>query len=185
MQQFPVDLASAEKKQSKEPEAEKKRPPLMAAIFQAETVVHMEVAEKKQKKKRKYRKRQGTVALRTVALREIRKYQKNTELLLSKSAFERLVREIAQNVATDQALRFRAASFVGSKSAFKRLVREIAQNLATDQALRFQAASFAALQAAAEAYLVGLDTQLSAIHGKRTTIYPKDMQFSPRIRKEV
>ena len=33
----------------------------------------------------------------TVALREIRKYQKSTELLLRKAPFQRLVREIAQN----------------------------------------------------------------------------------------
>src|SRR3989344_5569817 len=34
----------------------------------------------------------------TVALREIRKYQKSTELLLRKLPFQRLVREIAQDV---------------------------------------------------------------------------------------
>ncbi|KAI3686680.1 hypothetical protein L1987_80363 [Smallanthus sonchifolius] len=33
----------------------------------------------------------------TVALREIRKYQKTTELLIRKSPFQRLVREIAQD----------------------------------------------------------------------------------------
>ena len=32
----------------------------------------------------------------TVALREIRKYQKSTELLLGKCCFQRIVREIAQ-----------------------------------------------------------------------------------------
>ena len=32
----------------------------------------------------------------TVALREIRKYQKSTELLIRKLPFQRLVREIAQ-----------------------------------------------------------------------------------------
>ena len=33
----------------------------------------------------------------TVALREIRKYQKSTELLIRKLPFQRLVREIAQD----------------------------------------------------------------------------------------
>jgi hypothetical protein len=36
----------------------------------------------------------------TVALREIRKYQKSTELLLRKLPFQRLVREIAQDYKT-------------------------------------------------------------------------------------
>jgi hypothetical protein len=37
----------------------------------------------------------------TVALREIRKYQKSTELLIRKLPFQRLVREIAQDFKTD------------------------------------------------------------------------------------
>ncbi|KAG5102818.1 hypothetical protein JHK84_047787 [Glycine max] len=37
----------------------------------------------------------------TVALREIRKYQKNTELLIRKLPFQRLVREIAQDFKTN------------------------------------------------------------------------------------
>jgi histone H3 len=40
----------------------------------------------------------------TVALREIRKYQKSTDLLIKKVPFQRLVREIAQDFKTD--LRF-------------------------------------------------------------------------------
>ncbi|KAE8658778.1 histone H3.2 [Hibiscus syriacus] len=42
----------------------------------------------------------------TVALREIRKYQKSTELLIRKLLFQRLVREIAQDFKTD--LRFQS-----------------------------------------------------------------------------
>ena len=45
----------------------------------------------------------------TVALREIRRYQKTTELLLRKMPFQRLVREIAQDFKTD--LRFQSALF--------------------------------------------------------------------------
>ena len=37
----------------------------------------------------------------TVALREIRKYQKSTELLIRKLPFQRLVREIMQNFKND------------------------------------------------------------------------------------
>jgi histone H3 len=89
----------------------------------------------------------------TVALREIRKYQKSTELLLRKLPFQRLVREIATEFKTD---------------------------------LRFQSTAVFALQEAAESYLVGLfeDTNLCAIHAKRVTIMPKDIQLARRIRGE-
>ena len=42
----------------------------------------------------------------TVALREIRRYQKSTELLIRKLPFQRLVRELAQEYKTD--LRFQS-----------------------------------------------------------------------------
>ena len=89
----------------------------------------------------------------TVALREIRRYQKSTELLIRKLPFQRLVREIAQDFKTD---------------------------------LRFQSSAVLALQEASEAYLVGLfeDTNLCAIHAKRVTIMPKDIQLARRIRGE-
>lgn len=90
----------------------------------------------------------------TVALREIRKYQKSTELLIRKQPFQRLVREIAQDTKID---------------------------------LKFQSQAVLALQEAAEAYLVGLfeDTNLCAIHAKRVTIMPKDMQLARRLRGET
>jgi len=89
----------------------------------------------------------------TVALREIRRYQKSTELLIRKLPFQRLVREVAQDYKTD---------------------------------LRFQGSAVLALQESAEAYLVGLfeDTNLAAIHAKRVTIMPKDIQLARRIRGE-
>ncbi|XP_065081818.1 histone H3-like [Ochlerotatus camptorhynchus] len=85
----------------------------------------------------------------TVALREIRRYQKSTELLIRKLPFQRLVRDIAQDFKTD---------------------------------LRFQSSAVMALQEASEAYLVGLfeDTNLCAIHAKRVTIMPKDIQLARR-----
>ena len=87
----------------------------------------------------------------TVALREIRKYQSSTELLMRKLPFQRLVREIAQGFKAD---------------------------------LRFQSTAILALQEASEAYLVGLfeDVNLAAIHAKRITIMPKDLQLALRIR---
>jgi len=51
---------------------------------------------------------------------------------------------------------------------------------------RLQVNALRALQESAEAYLVRLfeDTQLCAIHAKRVTIQPKDMQLSLRLRGE-
>ena len=70
------------------------------------------------------------------------------------------------------------------KLPFQRLVREIGQDFKTD--LRFQSRAMLALQDAAEAYLVGIfeDTNLCAIHAKRVTIMPKDIQLARRIRGE-
>lgn len=89
----------------------------------------------------------------TVALREIRRYQKSTDLLIRKRPFQRLIREIAQGFKVD---------------------------------LRFQSSAILALQEASEAYLVGIfeDTNLCAIHAKRVTIMPKDIQLARRIRGE-
>ena len=70
------------------------------------------------------------------------------------------------------------------KLPFSRLVREIAQDFEID--IRFQSTAILALQEATEAYLVSLfeDTNLCAIHAKRVTIMPKDMQLARRIRGE-
>jgi histone H3 len=90
----------------------------------------------------------------TVALREIRRYQKTTDLLIRKSPFVRLVRELTQKVKKSD--------------------------------LCWQSSALLAQQEASEAYLVGLmeDTNLCAIHAKRVTIMPKDMQLTRRIRGE-
>mmetsp|Transcript_86549 Transcript_86549/g.220538 ORF Transcript_86549/g.220538 Transcript_86549/m.220538 type:complete len:149 (+) Transcript_86549:87-533(+) len=68
------------------------------------------------------------------------------------------------------------------KLPFQRLVREV--TLGINENLRFQATAIQALQEASEAYLVGLfeDTNLCAIHGKRVTIMPKDLQLARRLR---
>lgn len=87
------------------------------------------------------------------ALKEIRMYQKTTELLIPRAPFQRLVREIALNLNTQ---------------------------------IRFQSTAVMMLQQAAEAYIIGLfeDSNLCAIHAKRVTIMPKDIQLARRIRRE-
>ena len=64
------------------------------------------------------------------------------------------------------------------KLPFQRLVREIAQHFKTD----LRPSAILCLQEAAEAYLVGLfqDTNLCAIHARRVTITPKDLQLARR-----
>ena len=70
------------------------------------------------------------------------------------------------------------------KASFQRLVREIAVEVA--QEMQFQSLALLVLQEAAEAYLMGLfeDTNLCAIHARRFTIMPKDIQLARRIHGE-
>ncbi|KAL5225796.1 hypothetical protein ABZP36_012435 [Zizania latifolia] len=74
-----------------------------------------------------------------------------------------------------------ARKSTGGKAPRKQLATK---DFKTD--LRFQSHAVLALQEAAEAYLVGLfeDTNLCAIHAKRVTIMPKDIQLARRIRGE-
>ncbi|CAE6536933.1 unnamed protein product [Rhizoctonia solani] len=104
------------------------------------------------KKKRRYR--PGVVALR-----EIRRYQKSTDLLIAKLPFSRVVREVAQDMTTQAGGGYPAG-------------------------LRWQSSALLALQEATEAYLVHLfeDTNLCAIHAKRVTIMQRDIQLARRIR---
>ncbi|KAL2055149.1 hypothetical protein ABVK25_004487 [Lepraria finkii] len=91
----------------------------------------------------------------TIALREIRRYQRSTDLLLLKLPFSRLVREIGLSLLP-----------------------------LAGQPLRWQSQAIQALQEAAEAFMVHLfeDTNLCAIHAKRVTIMQKDIQLARRIR---
>lgn len=129
----PVKLASA----SKAPRAYR---PQSSPAVAADAVAGV-------KQRKPHRFRAGTVALR-----EIRRYQKSTDLLLKKLPFQRLVKEIFQDYGE----------------------------------FRLQKTACEALQEAAEQYLTGLfvDSNLCAIHGKRVTIMPKDVQLSRRIRGE-
>jgi len=102
-------------------------------------------ARKSEGVKKPHRYRPGTVALR-----EIRRYQKSTALLIPRAPFARLVREIAQDFKADT---------------------------------RFQQSALMALQEAAEAKMVEKFeyANLNAIHAKRVTIMPRDMQLVTRI----
>ena len=70
------------------------------------------------------------------------------------------------------------------KAPFSRLVREVSQDFKSD--LRFQTAAILCLQEAAESYMVKLfeDTLLCALHAKRVTVMPKDLQLARKIRGE-
>ena len=104
--------------------------------------------------KKKHRFRPGTVALR-----EIRKYQRSTELLIKKLPFQRIVKSIAEEQAS-------GTSFPNG--------------------VRFEKNAIVALHEAYEAYQISLfeDTNLECIHRKRQTITPKDIQLARRIRGE-
>ena len=90
----------------------------------------------------------------TVALREIRRYQKSTELLIRKLPFQRLVREIAQDLGKIN-IRFQSGAIMA-----------------------LQEASEAYLVGLLE------DSNLCTVHAKQVTIMPKDIQLARRIQGE-
>ena len=96
-----------------------------------------------------------------VALREIRRYQKSTECLITRSPFQKLIREISQEhrVCPDGP---------GTPST----------------QVRSQSTAIAALQEAAKNFIVGLfkDMKLLAVHTKRVTVTPRDIRLAFRIR---
>ncbi|CAL2050857.1 unnamed protein product [Caenorhabditis brenneri] len=87
----------------------------------------------------------------TVALREIRHYQKTTKLLIRKLPFKRLVLEITHEYNT---------------------------------MLRYQSSAMNILQRAAEEHITEIMEAANqcALHAKRVTIMPKDIQLARRIR---
>ena len=84
----------------------------------------------------------------TVALREIRRYQKSTELLIQKIPFQRLVREIVHSPYPHENLRFQSTALFGLQEAAEDfLVRMFTQ------------------------------VNDLAIHGKRVTVKPCDIHI--------
>ena len=126
----------------------------MGALAAAALGAHGGKLAPQQRAKRKPRRNAGTVALR-----EIRQYQKTTDLLIRKLPFSRLVKEIAND------------NFSGAFFA---------------EGIKWKTEAVAAIQEAGEAYLVGLfeDSNLNAIHAKRITMMKKDMELARKIRGE-
>lgn len=89
----------------------------------------------------------------TVALREIRYFQKSTQLLLRKSPFARLVREIAQDLLLKPDLYWQSTAMLALQEAAESYLVGLFE-----------------------------DTNIVAINSKRVTIMPRDMQVARRIR---
>ena len=87
----------------------------------------------------------------TVALREIRKYQRSTELLINKIPFARLIREICNDIHPG-ALRFQTSAIIAIQEAAEAYIVKVFE-----------------------------DSNLCAIHDKRVTIMPKDIKLARRL----
>lgn len=101
--------------------------------------------------KRKVRFRPGTVALR-----EIRKYQKTTDLLIRKLPFMRLCREITIAVSGKNDYRWVPDAFIALQEATEDFIIHLLE-----------------------------DANLCAIHAKRVTIKNEDLYLARRIRGPV
>ncbi|KAL9935458.1 hypothetical protein V8E36_005806 [Tilletia maclaganii] len=88
----------------------------------------------------------------TLALREIRRYQKSTELLILKMPFQRLVKDIFIDIGR-QDMRIQTPALAGLQEACEAYLVELFH-----------------------------DTNLAAIHAKRVTILPKDIALARRLR---
>lgn len=132
----PLQVAATSTPQSKTPAKNR-------SIFHKKTI-SFEQHEKKRRRK------PGTVALK-----EIKYYQKTTDLLLRLAPFARLVKEVGENMK----------------------INEFSQ-------YRWQPAAIECLQWATESYLVAIfeDTNKACLHGKRVTIKPEDLHLVRDIR---
>ena len=101
------------------------------------------------KKPKKHRYRPGTVALR-----EIRKYQKTTELLIQKLPFARLVREITQLTIGRTDIRFQSTALVALQEATEAYLVGLFE-----------------------------DASECAVHAGRVTLMVKDLHLARRIRR--
>ena len=87
----------------------------------------------------------------TVALREIRQYQRSTNLLIPKLPFSRLIKELANERSSSGGLRFQSSALMALQEAAESYIVQLFE-----------------------------DTNLCAIHAKRVTIMPKDMLLARR-----
>jgi len=100
------------------------------------------------KPRRRYKPGQG-------ALKEIRKYQMSTELLLRKLPFSRLVREITEKI-TPTPTRFQALAMECLQTAAETYLVHLFE-----------------------------DANQCTIHAKRVTLFPKDIHLALRIRRTM
>ncbi|KAM4020317.1 uncharacterized protein ACNLHF_000773 isoform 1-T3 [Anomaloglossus baeobatrachus] len=89
----------------------------------------------------------------TVALREIRKYQKSTELLIKKAPFARLVREVCLKYAKGVPYSWQSSAIMALQESAEAFLARLFE-----------------------------DSNLCSIHAKRITIIPKDMELAQKIR---
>ncbi|BCR84078.1 histone H3.1 [Aspergillus chevalieri] len=92
----------------------------------------------------------------TIALREIRRYQKGHELLLPKTPFRRVVQEITSEMMFEKDYRFQSSALDA--------LQEISEAFLVNE---FEM------------------TNLCAIHARRVTIQARDMQLVRRLRKHM
>ena len=91
----------------------------------------------------------------TVALREIRQYQKTTNLLIPKAPMSRAVREVMANVKGGADLRMQSIALAAVHEASEAFTVGLME-----------------------------DANLCAIHGKRVGVLPKDMRLARHLRGE-
>jgi len=109
---------------------------------------HTKMVKNGGKPRRRYKPGEG-------ALREIRKYQMSTELLIRKLPFSRLVREITEGISPVP-IRFQALAMESLQTATETYLTQLFE-----------------------------DANQCTIHAKRVTLFPKDMQLALRIRRSI
>jgi histone H3 len=85
----------------------------------------------------------------TVALREIRKFQKNTDLLIRKAPFQHLVRVILQAISKNSDMQMQSTALLALQEATKYFMVDVFS-----------------------------DTNLCAMHGNQVTIKSKDLALA-------
>jgi len=88
-----------------------------------------------------------------VALKEIKKFQQTTELLIRKLPFQRVVREISEHINPGVQYRFQSAAIEALQTAAESYLTGLFE-----------------------------DVNLCAIHAKRVTIMPRDISLARRLR---
>jgi histone H3 len=88
----------------------------------------------------------------TVALREIQKFQKTTDLLIRKAPFQRLLKKIVQDLSRKSDLQMQSTALLALQEAAEYFTVDVFSN-----------------------------TNLCAMHGKHVTIKAKDMVLACRI----